>query len=174
MFANLTLPKHSYYQAFYRARGSFGALSLQQGLDWQPGFIWWLLHTCRVGMCIHRWQSVSVLLTTGSVSLGTLKCGAPRLWEWERGWLWWVIERRQNHPSSPLLPATTFEMRCWFSFLLIFSKCWRVRVNADVHNAPRCDVRQNTERTLWQRKVIKSHLVVIWHDLIGTDLSVQV
>lgn len=52
-------------------------------------------------------------------------------------------------------------MRCWFSFVLIFSKCRGPRANADVHNAARCDVRQNMECIPGKGRVMKSHLNMV-------------
>lgn len=43
----------------------------------------------------------------------------------------------KKHHSSASLPAITLEMKCWFSFVLIFSKCGRVSANTSTLTMPR-------------------------------------
>lgn len=42
----------------------------------------------------------------------------------------------KKHHSSASLPAITSEMKCWFSFVLIFSKCGRLSANTERSQCP--------------------------------------
>lgn len=42
----------------------------------------------------------------------------------------------EKHHSSASLPAITSEMKCWFSFVLIFSKCGRLSANTTTLTMP--------------------------------------
>lgn len=48
-----------------------------------------------------------------------------------------------------------------FSFVLIFSKCGQLNTNADIHNAPRCYVRQNIECILGRESLWKDILAMV-------------
>lgn len=63
-------------------------------------------------------------------------------------------------------------MRCWFSFVLILSKCRGLRASVDVHNAARCDVRQNMECVPGKGRVMESHLIMMCENPeMSTDLN---
>lgn len=127
--------------------------------SWLTSWVtWWLLRTQCDGMCADR-QPVCVLL--GSVSLGMLERCVP----WRQGGECYTdLVASNSKPSNPshhpFINSNNIRNEV-FSFVLIFSKCGRLNTNVDIHNAPRCYMRQNIECILGRKSLWKDILAMV-------------